>query len=47
MIEQILYQILGVTMIAFTIVFLWWAHVFGKETKRMQEEVEERISIAT
>lgn len=38
MIEQILYQMLGVTMIVFVLVFLWWAHVFGKETKRMLEE---------
>lgn len=43
MIEQILYQMLGWSMIVFAIVFLWWAHGFSKETERMGEEVEERV----
>lgn len=42
MIEKILYQMLGVTMIVSTIVFLWWAHLFGRETKRMMDEVLEK-----
>jgi len=45
MIEQILYQMLGVTMIVFVLVFLWWAHLFGKETKRMMDEVLEKRSV--